>query len=284
MDGRAHILNGKLTKGRCKFAPADETCDLRDAAERSRNGPTSETNTEIAGSRRGDPGARCKGFAVGHCDDRGCRTDSGEIDGVSQEARMNGEASLVSPLFSGKDEAGEKRRDHGHVYILPLSNEDGRVDRILIPSPLRFFTQEELDAVMGVEELWQRDDRGKVYCAVTWQGVMSKCPVRNASVVAESATPFVPPRHWRKGRDFDRFLADEVRRECRNHGIPEPVAVETRRMRGHFYEVEYRRNRKKDPVRPGYSLQLTFTSPVATPFAIGYGAHFGLGQFWPVAR
>jgi CRISPR-associated protein Csb2 len=195
--------------------------------------------------------------------------------------QMGGDEALVSSLFSGKDAAGTKRLDHGHVYILPIGNADGRIDKILIRSPLRTFQQAEIDAVLGVGELWQRDDRGTVYCAVTWQGLMGKCPVVRTDVsVVESTTPFVPPRHWRKGRDFQKFLGDEVRRECRNHGIVEPESVEqTIRMEGLFHEVEYRRNRKKDPVRPGYALRLTFSTPVTVPFAIGYGAHFGLGQF-----
>ncbi len=46
-----------------------------------------------------------------------------------------------------------------------------------------------------------------------------------------------------------------------------------------FHVTEYRRNRKDDPVRPGYALRLTFAAEVRAPFAIGYGAHFGLGQF-----
>jgi CRISPR-associated protein Csb2 len=29
-------------------------------------------------------------------------------------------------------------------------------------------------------------------------------------------------------------------------------------------------------------LELEFTEPVAGPFALGYGCHFGLGQFMPL--
>ncbi len=199
----------------------------------------------------------------------------------AHKRRMNGDEAKVSELFSGKDREGKKRLDHGHVYILPMGNKDGRIDKVLIRSPLRTFRQEEMDAVMGVQELWQRDDRGTIYCAVTWQGMVEACPFREMHTVVNSATPFVPPRHWRKGRDFGKFLIDEVRRECRNHRIAEPEVVEqTDRMWGGiFHEIEYRRNRKKDPVRPGYALRLKFATPVAAPFAIGYGAHFGLGQF-----
>lgn len=98
--------------------------------------------------------------------------------------------------------------------------------------------------------------------------------------MVESATPFVPPRHWRKGRDFRQFLVDEVRRECVNHRVHGEVEVEVlESIGGLFHEVEYRRNRKGDPVRQGYALRLTFEEEVPSPFSIGYGAHFGLGQF-----
>lgn len=193
--------------------------------------------------------------------------------------RMNSELE-VSDIFSGKAADGEKRLDHGHVYILPFGNGNGRIDRILITSPLRPFREDELDAVRGVRKLWQRNDRGEVQCIVTWQGRFDRFKERKLTRVAESTTPFVPPRHWRKGRDFAKFMADEVRRECRNHRIDAEVQIEPMDgLPGLFHEVEYRRNRKDDPVRPGYALRLTFDRDVATPFAIGYGSHFGLGQF-----
>jgi CRISPR-associated protein Csb2 len=197
----------------------------------------------------------------------------------AHKSRMNSPHE-VSDLFSGKRVDGQKRLDHGHVYILPLGNMDGRIDRVLIVSRLRSFLEHELDAVRGVRKLWQREDRGEVQCVVTWQGRFDQFRERKMTRVAESATPFVPPRHWRKGRNFATFLMDEVRRECRNHGIDAEVQVDPMdRLPGLFHEVEYRRNRKDDPVRPGYALRLTFDRDVPTPFAIGYGAHFGLGQF-----
>ena len=193
--------------------------------------------------------------------------------------RMNSELK-VSDLFSGKTADGQKRLDHGHVYILPLGNSNGRIDRILITSPLRPFREDELDAVRGVRKLWQRTQRGEVQCVVTWQGRFDQFKERKLTRIAESATPFVPPRHWRKGRDFAAFLLEEVRRECRHHRIDAGVKVEPmERLPGLFHEVEYRRNRKDDPVRPGYALRLIFDKDVPAPFAIGYGSHFGLGQF-----
>jgi CRISPR-associated protein Csb2 len=200
----------------------------------------------------------------------------------AHKKRMNGDESLVSDLFSGKNDSGQKRLDHGHLYILPLSNPNSRIDQVLLVSRLHPWTRDELDAVNGVRRLWQRDDRPDVRCAVAWQGSLETLPSVCSRVrTVESATPFVPPRHWRQGRDFRRFIQDEARRECRNHGLPEPfdVFLESRIRSSHFECLEYRRNRKNDPVRPGYSLRLVFAEPVMAPFAIGYAAHFGLGLF-----
>lgn len=195
----------------------------------------------------------------------------------------DGDESLVSPLFSGKKQDGSKRLDHGHLYILPLGNHLGRIDRVLLISPLAPLAPDELGAVRGVRELYQRDGRPGVRCVITWQGSFESPVVRKPSRSVVSATPFVPPRHWRKGRDLARFIESEVRRECGNHRIgAEPSKVELLdAMPGLFDVVEYRRNRKEDPVRPGYALKLTFAEPVLAPFAIGYAAHFGLGQFRP---
>lgn len=194
--------------------------------------------------------------------------------------RVMNDESLVSPLFSGKTPDGTKRLDHGHIYILPLSNAKSRIDRILLISPAQPFSRQELDAIRGVRRLWQRDNRPDVRCVVTWQGSVEGR--RERCSIVESTTPFVPPRHWRKPRDLEQFLVDEIRRECRNHSLPtEPVKIE--RLDGipgsYFEIVEYRRNRKEDSVRSGYSFRLTFSEPVSAPFSLGYGAHFGLGQF-----
>lgn len=193
---------------------------------------------------------------------------------------QNGDPTRVSPLFSGKDEYGEKRLDHGHLYILPRSNGKGRIDRVLLLSRRRALEVGEMEAAYLVRELYQSDSRPKVRCVVTWQGGLDDAGIFSQSRVAESVTPFVTARHWRRGRELDQFLEEEIRRECRNHGFPEPREVEMRkRIRGLFDCVEYRRNRKGETPRPGYAFRLCFEKPISTPFSLGYASHFGLGQF-----
>lgn len=205
----------------------------------------------------------------------------------AHKRRMGNDETRISTVFSGKTASGERRLDHGHVYILPLESrhpaKQGRIDRVLIIGPLQPFDEDELDAIRGVRELYQRDGRPSVRCVVTWQGSLDSTVERKPETVLISATPFVPPHHWRKGRDFLQFLTDQVQRECDHHRVGAmPSEVELlKTMPGLFDVVEYRRNRKDDPVRPGYALRLTFAEKVLSHFAIGYGAHFGLGQFQP---
>ena len=171
----------------------------------------------------------------------------------------------------------------GHAYILPLASRDsereGRIDRVLIATRKGFFDPKELDAFRRVTELWQADNRGGVRCVVTWEGGIEQFGERTK--VVESLTPFVPPRHRHKKQSLEAFLEAELRRELLNHRVGvELIEVHTSGpMPGRFAAVEYRRNRKGDPVRPGYAVKLRFDREVAVPFSLGYGAHFGLGQF-----
>jgi hypothetical protein len=43
--------------------------------------------------------------------------------------------------------------------------------------------------------------------------------------------------------------------------------------------MEFRRNRKDDRVRSGYGVRIEFSERVPEALALGYGCHFGLGQF-----
>ncbi len=107
------------------------------------------------------------------------------------------------------------------------------------------------------------------------------------ATVVRSETPFVPPRHYRKGRgEFTQWLASEVHREATNQNVPLPVRVTPmrclERSGREIRWIEFRRNRKDDLPRLGYGFELEFADPVDGPIALGYGCHFGLGLFVPV--
>jgi hypothetical protein len=59
----------------------------------------------------------------------------------------------------------------------------------------------------------------------------------------------------------------------------EPVADLLIRGSRSIHWMEFRRNRKEDRIRPGYGLRIEFGEAVPETLALGYGCHFGLGQF-----
>jgi CRISPR-associated protein Csb2 len=197
---------------------------------------------------------------------------------------------VVSRTFSGKTADGQPLSGHEHLFILPLGNYKGRIDRVLLYTRAKDgFNKKEVEAILLLRTLYTKNAAEPIRTVVTWKGKAADVPLLRKAQVAVSRTPFIMTRHWRPGRgDFSSFLAEEVRRECRNHGLREPREVEIlrgmpglRSMPALFEAVEYRRNRKDDDPRPGFPLRLTFAEPVTLPFSLGYGCHFGLGQFGP---
>ena len=197
-------------------------------------------------------------------------------------AKLLGDPARVSQKFSGKDGAGKPLAGHRHAYILPLDCDgDGWLDHLIIAAREPLDRTERL-ALDRLESVWQAGGKPDIrFTPIHW-GTLAQLFQPATRLV--SATPFVPPRHYRKGRgDFAEWLAAEVRREAANHGLPAPVkvrllpALETSR-RGVRW-LEFRRNRKDDPAQIGYGFEIEFAEPVTGPVALGYGAHFGLGQF-----
>jgi len=193
--------------------------------------------------------------------------------------RTIGDPAKVSARFSGKSASGSPSEGHGHAFFLPQDRDgDGRIDHLLVRCK-EPFDDTELRSLDGLSAIWQRDGRPKLACTpVQWSA-----PGQALSL--ESTTPFIPTRHWRPARGpFEEWLSKEVARECRNHGLPEPVKVEPAAelsIRGSrsIRWMEFRRNRKEDRVRSGYGLRIEFDEPVPETLALGYGCHFGLGQF-----
>jgi CRISPR-associated protein Csb2 len=195
--------------------------------------------------------------------------------------KIAGDPARVSQLFSGKDENGEPLKDHRHAFILPLGTDRGRIERIFIYT--RFaegFGNEEIQTILRLTELRGCSSEHPIRVMATWRGKAADTEKWPQSRVVVSTTPFVSGRHWRKGRgEYHDFLADEVRRECRNHGLHSPATVMPLQSNGLFEWVEFRRNRKDEPSRPGYGFRLEFAEPVPAPFSLGYACHYGLGQF-----
>ena len=191
------------------------------------------------------------------------------------------DATKVSPKFSGKTAEGIPLQGHQHAFILPLGNGRGRIGRILIHTRApEGFGSDEVRAILRMTQLRGRQTDEPIR-VMAIQRADTGSDLRKRGTTLVSATPFCPARHWRKGRgEYAAYLQGEICRECLNHGLPAPQTVQMLESAPGLFEwVEFRRNRKEDESRPGYGFRLQFDQPVPAPFSLGYGCHFGLGQF-----
>jgi CRISPR-associated protein Csb2 len=198
--------------------------------------------------------------------------------------KLTGNPEAISEKFTGKDSSGDPLKGHRHCFFLPQDRDiDGWLDHLLVIScdPL---DSDELRALYRLESLWQRGGKPDIRCVPVKSGAASDL-VQPASRFV-STTPFVTSRHYRNGRgEFLDWLVAEVRREAINHGLPELMRVAflpNPLIRGQLvFWRDFRRNRRDEPVLPGYGFELEFAEPISHPVALGYGCHFGLGQFCP---
>jgi CRISPR-associated protein Csb2 len=196
-----------------------------------------------------------------------------------------GDPAKVSVKFSGKTADGQPLKNHHHAFILPLQSEKDpiRIDRVLLHTRApEGFVDDEVRAILRLTGLYGRTPEDPIRVMATQRACVGVGDeIRKHTPIAASTTPFCAGRHWRKGRgEYVDFLTAEIRRECTNHGLPEPRSVKmVPASAGSFEWVEFRRNRKGDEPRPGYGFRLEFDEPVPVPFSLGYGCHYGLGQF-----
>lgn len=194
------------------------------------------------------------------------------------------------PVLTGKDADDRPLQDHRHAYFLPQANDRGEVDHILIHArdgfdPLALHALRSLRVLHGLTS-------HPVHTTMVALGraeALEHAPLPlRAATHWESLTPFVPPRcpKLRREQLIDTPEA-QLRRLCGLVLGAEPIAIhpftpeEARARRLHAY----RRERRRGGLVPGYAMslgfRLEFAEPIRGPIALGYGAHFGLGQFTP---
>lgn len=200
--------------------------------------------------------------------------------------RIAGDPKKLSKRFSGKEDDGSPAKGHKHIYVLPEDmDRDGLLDHIMVICRESLSLEEQL-ALDRMNSIWQPGGRPDIQLVPVQWGRIGELEGTEPKTNFISATPFLPPRHYRKGRgDFMEWIAHEVCKEAENHGFPKPIDIKPiAKLEGKgrsFRWLEFRRNRKKDSSQIGYGFRIIFSEPVKGPIALGYGAHFGLGLFVP---
>ncbi|MBL4845001.1 MAG: type I-U CRISPR-associated protein Cas5/Cas6 [Planctomycetes bacterium] len=223
-------------------------------------------------------------------------------------------SSCLTGRTQGRHEAG-----HGHAHVLPLClGRTGKLDHILIYARAGLDRQ-ALAALRRVRKTYGAK-LPPIFVSFVGQGqvtdLAAHVPQLRSSETWVSVTPFVPPRYLKK--QGKNALLGQVRAELESRGIEGLAALEfeiaqpglgsegspwldaesfwvaksgdpslgtnaTARLSTRWRH--FRRERQKGDRRPpqsiGLGLRLTFAKEVQGPIALGYGSHFGLGQFVP---
>lgn len=199
---------------------------------------------------------------------------------VKQADQITG--GKVPSVLSGHDLPPGNR--HGHAFYLPEDADgDGRIDHVIVHASAG-LDDDCLRAIGRLERLWTSDNE-------EWRVMLERYGEAESfarhryfgpSRVWQSVTPYLHP--WHRKRGFD--VADQIRRECRERGLPEPeveplpyVTVHGRQRRPiHFYRFRSKPGLTQ-PDRQGSFWKIRFPVEVQGPLALGFGCHFGLGVF-----
>jgi CRISPR-associated protein Csb2 len=193
----------------------------------------------------------------------------------------------VPPVLSGHDMPEDN--SHAHAFYLPFDADgDGRIDRLVVHADAG-LDRHALEALSELRRLWV--DEGSEWRILLEQfggrGEFDDHPYLMRSRSWRSVTPYLHPWYRKKGFMHE----DQLRRECRERGLPEPEveafeAIDEggRMLRPvHFHRFRSRRSGRggdrRQPDTQGSFWQLTFPEPVAGPVALGFGCHHGLGIF-----
>ena len=229
---------------------------------------------------------------------------------VSLMSRSDGAA-----VFAGHEgETVAPMLGHRHVHVLPeCHRDDDRISHLTLWAPLGFGRVARA-ALDGISEVWSehREEIRLVLLGVgspadfPWDpkadpGRDPGCPYFATCSVWRSLTPFVPTRFPKttKGgspkRDGDGVWIGspehDLARLLGEGGYPRPAIVPLERARVgqrslHWLDFQTARpngnGRRSMRGVAGWTLQ--FESPMQGPIAVGYGAHYGLGLFAPVAK
>lgn len=188
----------------------------------------------------------------------------------------------IPSVLSGHNMPKDNR--HQHAFYLPEDADgDGRIDRLVVHAE-EGLDSTALSALAGVRRLWV--DEGSEWRVLFEEfgaaKVFAAHPYLGQSRRWSSVTPYLHP--WYRKNGF--MHVEQLQRECRARGLPEPeaerieaVTVHGRELRPvHFHRFRSRKGLSQPDTR-GSFWRLTFPAPVRGPIALGFGCHQGLGIF-----
>lgn len=196
---------------------------------------------------------------------------------------ISGSRRLPQCLHGGA--AADRPGNHGHAFFLPEdADADGYIDHLLVHAP-GGLTPAAIRILAHCDHL-QLPGYGVWRLFAQWMGAKMPGGLYGPALVWASRSPvFAALNVHRLG------LEDRVRRELEKRHLPAPETIglfDGPAIIGglpvapeEFYTERSNGERAADLPRPAF-LNLRFAEPLHGPLALGFAAHFGLGQFAPV--
>ncbi|MBX3300718.1 MAG: type I-U CRISPR-associated protein Cas5/Cas6 [Nitrospira sp.] len=194
----------------------------------------------------------------------------------------------------GKDANSKPLKGHRHTEFLAWC-EDRQPTRLVVWRGLRAFDADEQEAILlaaSRDISWAAAgsdvDEWKVRLVPLDRDVPAPPGFNGqASVVWESVTPYVPPRHHlRGGKEREgELMVEQISRELQRRGISVQVEVKSVGLPTWVSVHVPRREANKRAFigdRRGQMIRLRFAAPVTGPVRLGHSSSFGLGLFRPV--
>ncbi len=237
--------------------------------------------------------------------------------GCSKKVNPDGSSS---PVFSGKTADGtrlDNSHQHAH-YLCEAAGGGAKISHLNVYAPMGFSPADEL-ALGRFTRTWGDDGHDLQFVllgighAEDFGGIKEKAGQSIALATSRtwvSRTPFVLTRHLKlklnptertdpeqaqnaMARELIAAVRLELARHSKFKSLAEDAQIEPTPQRDSGTMLggtqtpwlKFTRIRKSgnghNAGSLGYGFQLTFDQPINGPIALGYGCHFGLGQFMP---
>lgn len=215
------------------------------------------------------------------------------------------ELSDGSAVFTGCDSSKRPLQGHMHAHIFCESNPregqlaGGEITNISIYAPMGFDSGEE-EALQKLKEIY--DDQGAspglVLLGLGQPAELDRAsPLFSRSRSWLSHTPFLPTRHPKATRaGVAKVDSTGFQIGCPEHellrllglaGFPEPDLIERvdhtrlgeREVPWDAFVCRREGDERGLANGKGYGFRIVFPEAVQGPVAVGYGGHFGMGEF-----
>lgn len=208
-----------------------------------------------------------------------------------------------NPVFTGSSGQGHQ---HAHIFSESIGDRNAHITHLTVFAP-EGFDHDALNALRSIQWTWgfKGHELRLVLHGIGNAADFPDCRLFARSQTWRSLTPFVSTRHAKTYRDGRPKLAEngwqngsaphDLLRLLEKHTHGAGAEVRCVRETAMPYEFGQRRFRSLQFLTQrhigkgsrgngsGNAFTITFPEPVSGPFAFGYGSHFGLGLFVPIA-